>query len=1695
MNQSFKSVKILTAAAFTGTMLFGVPLYAEGVEVTDVTYTTDTALNESMKSKANTTPTLDHLKANNPDIKGAEVTYTYSDGSTGTYHYSNDFTITTGSGYHYDNVEEPEQQSVTFWDVNKTTGEMTPSYYNTQLNQTEYGTTDGDTVKYYEPASDYTSVPLYQAVETPSGDGSTITVRYNAPDASGEAATVSNPEGETIENINSTFTDAGVYNEGTIENINSTFAENSGVINEGTIENINSTFTEGSYVYNESTIGNITSSFIYSSGVHNIIDAQITGISGAFIGNVGCGYTAYTGAISNWGIIGDIAGTFSGNLAYAYEPGTASTTSEYKAYGGAIYNGGSIGNVTGDFLNNEAVAAGDDSVKGYANGGAIFNGGSIGNVTGDFIRNSAFAGSDQSYDEAKGGAIYNTGIITKITGDFIANNTTHWTSTTFNVANWYFDDKVGVRSKKTLYGGAISNDMTTDNNNNYYGEIGEIAGNFTGNFIEGAAYKIYAGGGAVYNTSRASIDSITGNFNNNYINVSGIDAYAYGGAIANSGEIGEIKGDFSGNHIIAKAVDGNITYSSGTTVSIDGFSEAAGGAILNVSGGSIETINGNFTDNHVEGTTAQGGAIYNYRYSTIENITGDFTGNYAEGESLAQGGAIANSGTIGEITGNFNDNHAKSSDTSYGGAIDNCGTLTVSGNFTGNSAEGVDYAAGGAISNSGTVNIVNSNFTNNYAKSENTTYGANGGAISNINGKVNITADNFDSKISGNYTEVNGVKDNVAISNADKNVAPYGNSYLTLNAVNNGSVTLDDKITGADGSHNTSTVTLTGDSTGTLNIYNDITNSSVIAEKNVKVNLANDVLHDYAMNKVTSADTVRYGIDVDLDNETADTITTANSSSGTVTLDSINYTNSNVKEGEYKVQVLKTQGSSLQLALSDGLTSDENILLQEKVKVTDNITSDANWKDSFTVNTKTTDIYGQLDLATTDTDNDSIGVTISSVKEFNSSAGAGDTIKVWSEQATPATTDPDTGETVNVDRNFNFDSANDTYKVTENLGNPSNGVLNINGKTDNEGKHSTIDLDGHEGMTLDKETTLNIKDTTLTGNDKVLTVDSGLAEVNLDNATLDGDIITGDEQYKMGITGDTRLNGSVGKAEVTIGSAKDPEHPENDASVAKINNSTIVSPNSFNNFEKADVTAYGGTINLINDKPETQLAQSFTVAGDTIFNIDADLANVSMDRLPENTTVQNGAMINVNQINLVSDSKGEKTVIPFAYDSFKNSVDYTGPDELSKETQVTTAFAPIYKYGVSYNKDDGMFTFLRGAGSNSNSSNAFNPAVLASPVAAQAGALTAQTMAFNYAFRHADSYMPLPSADRFAMRNSNRFASTSYENVDLRTNDLHEKGIWVQPYASFENIKLKHGPKVDTISYGTMVGGDSNFKELRNGWGTIFTGYAGYAGSSQSYGGVDTYQNGGLLGATQTFYKKNFFTALTVSAGAMVGESHTMYGHDNFTSLMAGVASKSGYNLEFKDGKFIIQPSMMMSYTFINTFDYTNAAGVRINSDPLHAIQLNPNVRFIGNLKNGWQPYASVGMVWNILDDTKVTANDVRLPEMSVKPYVEYGLGIQKRWNDKFTGFGQVMIRNGGRNGVALTAGFRWALGKEGKPIEKTQRPNGNFNASLQSQNRFLSSDINGKNWSAANEKTAFGRPMGSAANIDSERPQNVFGL
>lgn len=458
------------------------------------------------------------------------------------------------------------------------------------------------------------------------------------------------------------------------------------------------------------------------------------------------------------------------------------------------------------------------------------------------------------------------------------------------------------------------------------------------------------------------------------------------------------------------------------------------------------------------------------------------------------------------------------------------------------------------------------------------------------------------------------------------------------------------------------------------------------------------------------------------------------------------------------------------------------------------------------------------------------------------------------------------------------------------------------------------------------------------------------------------------------------------------------------------------------------ITFNGGNLDLRNGIASNIPLYGLALKSNSNIFVDVDLANKSMDKLTANNSSYTGGKLNVAGMNLLSDAINDFTSINFTEDNnLKSNVAYTGDSQV--------AYSPIYKYNVNYNANNGNFEFKRGnGGGGGNASDAFNPAVLTGPVGAQLGSYLTQLNTYEQAFANMDMLMLMPRAQRIAMKYANKYASTQGTGeggvITFSPNQIPEeqKGLWFRPFATFENVGLKNGPNVKNIGYGSLFGGDSDLLELKHGWDMQYSFYGGYNGSNQYYNGVSIYQNGGSLGASSTWYKDNFFTGLTANVGANVGEASSMYGNEDFTMLATGIASKTGYNWELANGKFIVQPSFLMSYTFVNTFDYTNAAGVRISSDPLHAIQIAPGLKFIGNLKNGWQPYIGLQMVWNVMDRARFKANDVSLPNMSVDPYFQYGIGLQKRIGNRFTGFGQAMLRNGGRNGIALQFGFRWAI-------------------------------------------------------------------
>ena len=624
------------------------------------------------------------------------------------------------------------------------------------------------------------------------------------------------------------------------------------------------------------------------------------------------------------------------------------------------------------------------------------------------------------------------------------------------------------------------------------------------------------------------------------------------------------------------------------------------------------------------------------------------------------------------------------------------------------------------------------------------------------------------------------------------------------------------------------------------------------------------------------------------------------------------------------------------------------------------------------------------------------------------------------------------------DMNYTQSSSSDTYI----LGNTNIGSGNTVTITNNRSDITTGSFSGNG--TLNKN---GSNDMTLTGDNSNFT---GTANIN------NGSVIFNSDNTKY-ISGTTNINQN-GTLVVNA---------DNNASLSKINGTGTVDKNGSgalvfrgnNNFngslnvnEGVFAMAAGATLGNLSDAQfaagtginlqntsvvdlgngsystdpspasiENLYFDSLTLLGDVDLDIDIDLKNEIADKVGAGRVYGNGNLIlDQDSLNVVSDALLNNTSVQVAYGDLANHV--------ALDQGVTTVMGPIQKYDVSYN--NGNLLFARQGGSTPDIGSV-NPAVMASPVATQLGGYLTQLQTLNAGFYHMDRYTKYPYMMRLTAENSNRYAINDIP--AYRRSNLPEtsNAMWIQPYTTFEQVNLRGGIGVSNVAYGAMYGGDSNLVDLGHGFKGVLSTFVGYNGSHMSFNGVSMNQQGGALGVTGTLYKGNFFTGLTLSAGASAGDAYTQYGTDHFAMLTAGIASKTGYNWEMKDGKFIVQPSLFLGYTFANTFDYTNAAGVRIDSDPLHAITIAPGVKFIANLKNGWQPYLGVNMVWSIMDRTDVMAQDVRLPQLSVKPYVEYGVGVQKSWGERFTAFFQTMIRNGGRTGIVLTAGFRWALGKE----------------------------------------------------------------
>lgn len=1315
-----------------------------------------------------------------------------------------------------------------------------------------------------------------------------------------------------------------------------------------------------------------------------------------------------------------------------------------------ITNTGEIDTINGKTFENIDISAKGNVQDGYGSG--ILNTGSIKSLT-----NNTYSGN-KAYN---GGGLYNLGIIDAIENEVYSNNSATLAGgaitnfATINTINATFTNN--STTDENSFGGAIFNS----------GKIGAINGIFDGN--TSASY-----GGAIVNAGE--ISSISGKFTNNQAKIAGgaiVTSDVRNETLPLNANLKEIKNSiFENNKATDKSGGGgaimNNQFTNTLTINSSSFNSNSandGGAIFNT--GSLAVSNSTFTNNTAQRT---GGAIANVS-DTEQKVNANLTvqnSNFYNNQSDMAGGAIYTDSTLTVKKSNFYNNHtnktvsaenSKGNEESSGlggGAISSVmGDLNIEeASFTNNETNG----NGGAIySLIGNQNIKNSDFTGNKAEQDggaiyalsldnsketttitdsnfiNNTAVKNGGAISLENTQASIIAKNKDVTFSGNTAEKgNDIYQNKSITNIyaeDGRKITFNGGIAGNGTINTkGTILLNGAVTPDAGALAVNV------NSGTIkpSSENYLDGTDLTLAEGSTLDLRNGKLGAMNLNSLTS-NNGNLKLDVDVTSEALADGILAKTANGNLNLSEVNMM-SDMADDTNSISATLTGLDNLQIKTPenglDVLTND--YLYTVKINGT-NATVDRYTEngeavkiDGFTLAVNQTDKIGEHNINLQDERSFSaqhdIEISGSGLEKGWTGNLSGTKLSVNGNGYTIKGGE-NSGIIINDGQTLEFTDANiDGFKTSEdakgaltvkNGGNLNIAALNNDITISNVSAGQATDGSALNANAIYLDGEGNSKVNLTTQNSKSITINNDIRSTNAANEiTMKGD-------------GTITYNGIVDPVTLTNENARtihnnkiqDVTYNLNSGMVGFSNDNYLSNGNNSLVFNGGMLTVANGAVNPIN-------LEALSLNANSNIAVDADLANSKMDTISANTYsfANDDVKLNVNGINLLSDAKTDNTIINFVNDdSLKSHISTTVSE---------VAYSPLYKYGVAYDPTQGNFEFTRGSSSDYKN---INPAVMVAPVAAQLGGYFNQLNAYDQAFSNMDMTMLMTREQRQALKMYNKYAynGDGFGSVASSSGVIPEEraGVWARPYSSFENVHLKNGPKVSNVMYGTFFGGDTSIKEFRNGFDGIFSAYVGYNGSHQVFNHNSLWQNGGTLGLTGTLYKGNWFGGWTIASGLSGVDANTMYGSEDFGMWSIGTALKTGYNWELFNSKFIIQPHMMISYSLVDTFNYTNAAGLRINSDPLNAIQLAPGLRFVGNLKDGWQPYLGVDFMWNIMDKTKFDAVETSLPQLSVKPYIQYGIGVQKRWGERSTGYAQAMFRNIGRNGVIFSLGYRAAFG------------------------------------------------------------------
>lgn len=414
-------------------------------------------------------------------------------------------------------------------------------------------------------------------------------------------------------------------------------------------------------------------------------------------------------------------------------------------------------------------------------------------------------------------------------------------------------------------------------------------------------------------------------------------------------------------------------------------------------------------------------------------------------------------------------------------------------------------------------------------------------------------------------------------------------------------------------------------------------------------------------------------------------------------------------------------------------------------------------------------------------------------------------------------------------------------------------------------------------------------------------------------------------------------------------------------------------------------------IDMINSTINAISSKTLTIDSVISMNVDVDLKNAKMDNFIAKTANGTGS-INIANMNILSQTFEPKTIISFI-DAETNSV------VVNSDISRIQAENFMHYYDVSY--ADGNFTFSRKVRDTNKTSQELGITSIHSGIQLLNNSINTHVLG-----RVVSPFEGLASGDEMQPK------------------------TWAKAFGSKDSVELKHFDAIDAQFYGVIGGVDSKKFTYDNGISSVYGVYAAYMGSRQKYEDNKVSQDGGYLGLYANLRLLSLFSNFALNGGYIANTARTVYGDDKFDMYTTNISNKTGYDIAF--GEYVLTPSIYASYMYINTEDYTSKAGAKISSASKNVLEITPEVKLAKDFGAGLDGYAKIAYTWNFYHGGKVTADDVLLPKLSVKPYVEYGIGVEKDWSEEewnpknITSFAEINRHDGGREGWDANAGLKY---------------------------------------------------------------------